>query len=95
MGLSVIPPYRDHWKKDFDNGIFGNRIIQSLLSLKKFQEIHRYLHFNPNFLEDKYNENFKKYWSPKQNLAIDETMVPWDGKVKFKQYLPLKPHSDG
>lgn len=34
-------------------------------------------------------------YTPDENIAIDEGMVPWRGRLKFKQYLPNKPDKFG
>jgi hypothetical protein len=31
-----------------------------------------------------------KYYSPTENLTVDEIIVPFKGKVIFKQYIPKK-----
>lgn len=40
---------------------------------------------------DALNSKFKSEYVPKQNISIDETMIPFKGMVHFKQYLPAKP----
>ncbi|GBP24847.1 Putative 115 kDa protein in type-1 retrotransposable element R1DM [Eumeta japonica] len=37
------------------------------------------------------NQNLKKFYLPGENLTIDEQLVPFRGRVSFKQYLPSKP----
>lgn len=37
------------------------------------------------------NEKFKKYYYPDEFLCIDEGMIPFGGKAKFKVYNPDKP----
>lgn len=34
--------------------------------------------------------NFKNNYRPSGNLAIDEAMIKWTGRLSFKQYLPAK-----
>jgi len=41
------------------------------------------------------NEKFLKYYSPGEYLSIDEGMIPFMGKVKFKIYNPDKPNKWG
>ena len=44
-----------------------------------------------DILEDKWRE----YFHPFQNIALDESMVPFNGKLSFKQFCPMKPHRHG
>jgi len=39
---------------------------------------------------DDLNEKFSKYLNPGKNLCIDESLLLWKGRLKFKQFLPLK-----
>jgi len=36
------------------------------------------------------NNTFSKFYNPSENLAIDEVIVPFKGRVIFKQYIPKK-----
>ena len=40
-------------------------------------------------------ENFGKYWVPNQEITIDEGLVPFDGRIRFKVYNPAKPKKYG
>lgn len=37
-------------------------------------------------------KNFKKIMKPDLHMAVDESMVPFRGRLKFKQYIPNKRH---
>jgi len=39
--------------------------------------------------------NFKNAMEPEEIMAVDETMVPFRGRLKFKQYIPGKAHKYG
>lgn len=43
-----------------------------------------------DFINDM-NDKFKKYYYPDEFLCIDEGMIPFAGKAKFKVYNPDKP----
>ena len=36
------------------------------------------------------NATFSKFYNPSENLAIDEVIVSFKGRVIFKQYIPKK-----
>ncbi|XP_043471970.1 piggyBac transposable element-derived protein 4-like [Leptopilina heterotoma] len=41
------------------------------------------------------NETFKKYYLPKKNQAVDESMINFKGRSSMKQYMPAKPVKRG
>jgi hypothetical protein len=36
------------------------------------------------------NDTFSTYYAPTEHLAVDEVIVPFKGRVNFKQYIPKK-----
>lgn len=40
-------------------------------------------------------DNCQKIFSPGLDIVIDETMVPWRGRLIFRQYIPTKAHKYG
>lgn len=34
---------------------------------------------------------FKAAYNPKQDLSVDESMVPWKGRLSFRMFIPSKP----
>ena len=36
------------------------------------------------------NEKFQAVYTPSQNIAIDESLVLWKGRLVFRQYIPMK-----
>lgn len=47
MGISKYPSYLDYWDLQY-----GNPKIKSIMTLQKFKDIHRLIHFNHNTLID-------------------------------------------
>jgi hypothetical protein len=39
----------------------------------------------------KFNDRFKKFYSPGEYFTIDEGMIPFNGSIPFKVYNPDKP----
>ena len=35
-------------------------------------------------------QRFKSFYVPKQNVSIDESLLLWKGRQKWKRYIPLK-----
>lgn len=46
-------------------------------------------------LYDVTRQNFLRVYTPEQHLSLDEGMVPWRGRLSFKQYIPNKPDKFG
>jgi hypothetical protein len=55
--------------------------------------------FDPLFkvgpLYDIANQRLLSTYVPSQFIAIDEGMVPWKGRLSFRQYIPNKPDRFG
>ncbi|KAG8274398.1 hypothetical protein J6590_108268 [Homalodisca vitripennis] len=46
-------------------------------------------------LIDKLNSTFQNAYTPHENVCIDETMIPYRGRLGFRQYIPGKRHKYG
>lgn len=64
-----------------------------------------HFHNNENVTEDRLQqisllldillENYQKFITPKEVLCIDETLVPFRGRLSFKQFIKNKRHKFG
>ncbi|XP_063372172.1 piggyBac transposable element-derived protein 2-like [Cydia amplana] len=103
MGIVVMPSYLDYWSKQFRYAP-----IADLMSLKRYQQIRRYLHFaDINFENsDRYYkvrpvvEKIKKNClaeETERSFSIDEQMIPYKGTKagKRRQYMKDKPNKWG
>lgn len=99
MGFVPLPSYKLYWKK---NTLFENLFIKNILSIKRYEFIKKYLHFQEDRgdkvtlskIEDLvayYNGKFKANCPDGKYYTIDETMVPFRGRLKIRQYLKNKP----
>lgn len=86
-------------------------LIADAISVNRFEEIQRYLHFvdNENILDDdkqnrfwklkpiidSLHDSFHKGQENEEHLAIDEMMIPFKGKHSAKQYIKNKPKKWG
>ena len=98
--------FREYW-----DPIFGNPIFRATMGKNRFASLLRFLRFDDKStrslrkskdklapirdLWEYINQNLKKYYLPGENLTIDEQLVPFRGRVSFKQYLPSKPDKYG
>ena len=101
MGMIKRPSYKDYWTS---SKLFGTPGISELMSCDHFEQIRNSLHF---INEDDCDKDDKLYkirpliehftnvsqslYSPERELTIDESMIKFNGRSKFKVYMPLKP----
>ena len=100
-GYVQLPSRRMFWENTDD---VHNPAVSSIMSVNRFEEILRYLHFadNKNLaagdkmakvrpLYSMLNERFLLFWPPEQELDVDESMIPYYGKHSAKQFIRGKP----
>ena len=106
MGLVKMPTLRDYWSSEPALG--GHSIMSSIMPRNRFEELLRALHLVDNnetangdrlfkishFLK-LFNEQCMKYYKIGKNVCIDESLVPFKGRIHFKQYIPSKRHRYG
>lgn len=102
MGLVQMPTLEDYWSQNIR---YKTNVAQKTMSRNRFQSILRFLHFSddekaPNndkiktykvrHLINKIVENFQMAMEPEEYLAVDETMIPFRGRIIYRQYTPEK-----
>jgi hypothetical protein len=106
MGLVQMPEIDYYWSK---SKLFGSEVIQNTMSRDRFELLLKFFHFSNNQeahadqdrlfklrpLLDLLRTRFKSIYVPGSVISIDETMVPWKGRLLFKQYIPGKAHKYG
>jgi len=105
MGLVQMLTLEDYWSISTR---YKNNVAHNTMSRNRFELILRFLHFSDNEkapnddriykvrnLINKLIENFQKILEPEEYLAVDETMVPFRGRLIFRQYIPGKAHKYG
>ena len=103
MGLVTKPNLSSYWSTD---PVLSSPFFPSVMSRTRFLQILRYLHFADNTLAPPrdsadYNKlykiqplviaRFQEVYTPERQLAIDETLIKFKGKVHFRQFIPIKP----
>lgn len=104
MGLVKLPQLKDYWSK---NSLYENT-IKKVMSRNRFELLLRMLHFNNNDtavpgdrlhkiapLMNKLLESSQSAVEPGEKFCIDETLVPFRGRLAFKQYIKNKRHKFG
>lgn len=105
MGIVKLPEVHLYWSKD---AAYTQSLPSSVLPRNRFKLLLRMLHFCDNENEnlndrwykirviiDMLNENFQKYYDPGEIVCVDESLIPFRGRIVFKQYIKQKRHKYG
>lgn len=104
MGLNKVPHFHDYWSK---KSIYRNEYICSLMGRDRFILLLKFWHFSDerNDTEDRLykirqilnmlNNRFRDILTPGKFIVIDESMIPWRGRLNFRQYIKNKSHKYG
>lgn len=104
MGLVNMPTIHHYWSR---NRLYRND-VSSVMSRNRFELLMQVWHFTDNqmcppgdrtykvhpFIE-KMVSKFQNVYTPGKTICIDESLVPFRGRLIFKQYMPLKTHKYG
>lgn len=105
MGIVRLPTIADYWSTD---PFFKNEIASKIMSRNRFQMILKFIHFSNNEanvdndrlfkvkeLSEKLIANFQSVYKMGPIGVIDESMIPFRGRLSFRQYLKQKAHPYG
>jgi len=110
MGINKLPGYKDYWSKNNFIGNEGIKSVMTVRRYEKLTEYFHVSDraAEPGRGVQNYDKlykirpvlemakhNFKNNYKPSMNLAIDEAMIKWTGRLSYKQYLPAKPIKRG
>ncbi|XP_066585875.1 piggyBac transposable element-derived protein 4-like [Prorops nasuta] len=105
FGLSILMGnirngnLKDYWSTD---PLLHTPIFSQMMPRDRYMQILRFLHFHNNLeivdhplikikpVIDDLQRKFATALIPGKTLCIDESLLLWKGKLRFKQYIPLK-----
>ena len=102
MGIVYKPDLHMYWSTDI---YYSTPAFSKIMKRDRFYLILKFLHFNNNETVDPENphrlhkvrpliqllrERFRKVYSPGKNMSVDESVVLYKGRLKFKQYIKPK-----
>nr|XP_047143975.1 piggyBac transposable element-derived protein 4-like [Hydra vulgaris] len=105
MGYVVLPKLDDYWSSD--PAISGKAICGGVMTRKRFYSLMRSLHFADNdnnngsklYKIEKFVNLFiarcQHLLVPGRDICIDESMIPFRGRLRFRMYIPSKRHKYG
>ena len=105
MGLVKKPRIEDYWSI---NPVMATPIFNSAMPLDRFELLLRFWHFCDNEVAvensrlfklknicDALLKRFQALYTPGKQVPINESMVLWNGRLIFQQYISGKQHKDG
>nr|CAH7755186.1 unnamed protein product [Callosobruchus chinensis] len=105
MGLVRLASIDRYWRNDI---LYRNFIVSEIMPRNRFQLLLRMWHFSDNKscpegdrlykvkpLLEKIIKNFQSVYTPGRTYCIDESIVPFQGRLVMKQYIPRKTHKYG
>jgi hypothetical protein len=101
MGQVRKDSLKEYWSTD---PFIATNIFRELLTRNRFEHIWKAWHFSDNeevsgTTDRLYKirpvleylvEKFQNVYKPKQELSLDEAMIPWRGRLRIKTYNPAK-----
>ncbi|CAC5395945.1 unnamed protein product [Mytilus coruscus] len=106
MGIDVKPDIKSYWSTDcletpyFATVLARDRFMQIMRYLH-FTDPHQQVPqrgeanydgtYKVRYIMDAINKQMRDQYVPKREVTIDECMIPYKGRVAFKQYMPAKP----
>ncbi|KAK2578804.1 hypothetical protein KPH14_012833 [Odynerus spinipes] len=106
IALSIImaevkkPAIQMYWSK---RAVIETPIFRQTMPYKRFLQISRFLHFANNNTSNKsdklnkikpvidfFNQKFREIYTMEEDIAIDESLIKFKGRLSYKQYNPSK-----
>lgn len=85
-----------------------HQVFGKIMTQDRFLLLLRVLHFSNNrnqipgdrlfkikVIVESLRKKFRSTYQPHQKVCVDESIVEWKGRLKFKQYIPSKRHRFG
>lgn len=104
MGMMILPSFAHYWKK---NSLFYTK-VSHFMSRNRYELLLANFHCSNNsaalpgdrlhkvqHLINMVIEYFRDAYVPEESMCIDESIIPFRGRVVFRQYLPNKSHRYG
>ena len=101
MGFNKLPQIRDYWK---NSSLYRPTFCSDVMSRTKFFLLNKFFHIADNKNSNTSNKlyklrtllwrlisNWQKHYQLCREVTIDERMVPFRGRIKFKHFMKEKP----
>ena len=101
MWLNDESEYTDYWSNE---PMLNAPFISGMMHRRRYEKLSQYVHVsiaaNPDRMDkltkvrlfiDLCQQNFPVVYSSSRDVAVDEAMIEFDGRIGWKQYMPKKP----
>lgn len=96
MGLAPLPEVRDYWnKKASVDDMLENRWIASRMSRDRWKQIYSNLSIDVEETIKFICLQSKKFYKPSSHVSIDESLIAFKGRYKYRQHIRGKPKATG
>ncbi|XP_008482636.3 piggyBac transposable element-derived protein 4, partial [Diaphorina citri] len=105
MGLVKLGAIPDYWST---SPLYNLPLPRSVMSRNRFQILLKNVHFADNTqieqgdrlgkikrITELIQQKFKALYYPGKDFVIDESLIPWRGRLIMRQYIPNKAHRYG
>ncbi|XP_013785562.1 piggyBac transposable element-derived protein 4-like [Limulus polyphemus] len=105
IGLVKLGKSANYWST---NPLYKNEVASKTISQNRFQSLLTNIHFADNeaiqpdnrlgkiqTLIDKMQRKFQELYTPEESIVIDESLIPWSGRLVFRHYIPAKAYKYG
>jgi len=105
MGVVKVNPIANYWSK---SPLYNFQLPRTIMSRNRFELLLSNFHFANNVsivrndrlrkirpLFDKLEGKYQKIFTSGEHIVIDETLIPWRGRLIFRQHIPNKAHKYG
>lgn len=110
MGIIVKPDVKSYWTADclevpYFAKVLSRDRFQQIMRYLCFRDPNVHVPavgerdydslYKVRFVIDAFNRQMKEQYVPRRQVAVDESIIPFKGRVSFKQYNPNKPSKWG
>ena len=105
IGIHELPQVAMFWDSDEFIGVEG---FKKTIPKQRFFTLGKYFHLCDPNTEDRADllckirplitlleQKFAEVYTPRKNITVDEGLVKFNGRLSFKQYMPMKPDKFG
>lgn len=92
FGLVHMPLSRNYWEA---GPLYGNTLARMAMTGKRFFEIRASLKFSLNHIYKTITEKTQLYYTPSRHVSVDELLLPFKGRYRFRQHVRGKPNQTG
>ena len=101
MGLNDESEYADYWSIE---PVLNVPLVSAMMPRRRYEKLSQYVHVSINANADRMDkltkvhpfielcqQNYAAVYSSSRDMAVDEVMIEFDGRIGWKQYMPKKP----